>query len=309
MLLYIGDVHIKNTNVVKITTLIENIQKSEIELQAIIIGGDLLHYHEKVNTYDVNMAIKLMETCGAKATTYVLVGNHDYVDNNQFLSDLHWMNKLKISRVIIVDKPKKMIFESGEFHVLIPYVQSGRMVEALNKIPDWKEAQCVWAHQEIAGCKMNAITSNCDDEWKPNWPQLISGHIHEFQQWDNVFYPGSCINHSTGHSQGLVWIEFKDDEMEWTRSSLGLAEKFNKLIVTNKAETIKLKKSTKQVEFRGTLNEFLEFKKSSCFKQLVDAGVECKFKQTKSTIVKDFFQEMEKIVPSHLREKWNAIKK
>ena len=40
------------------------------------------------------------------STTYILVGNHDLINNQQFLSTNHWMNALKDwPNIFIVDKP------------------------------------------------------------------------------------------------------------------------------------------------------------------------------------------------------------
>ena len=56
----------------------------------------------------------------------------------------------------------------------------------------WKQCSCVFSHVCINGARYGAITVTDADIWRPEFPILISGHIHEEQNiGNNVIYTGS----------------------------------------------------------------------------------------------------------------------
>jgi UDP-2,3-diacylglucosamine pyrophosphatase LpxH len=217
--LFIGDVHIKHRAVddaLKLIAAIERIGAQEAAagspITRVIIAGDVLDTHERVDTQLLNRAYELVRVARDIAPVAVLVGNHDYINNQQFLTTNHWMNGMKEWRdVTIVDAP--IIVDNGAF-ALTPYVYPGRLVEALDRLRrwgpcgpdrpsglsgDWRDTLCVFAHQEIRGCRMGHVVSDVGDEWSPSWPPIVSGHIHERQRPAfNVFYPGAALHHAFG---------------------------------------------------------------------------------------------------------------
>jgi predicted phosphodiesterase len=123
-------------------------------------------------------------------------------NNQQYLSDTHWMNGLKEwNNVKIVDKVINIEMNEQLF-ILVPYVPVNRFIEALNTgDKDWKNATCIFAHQEFAGCKMGSIISIEGDKWLEEYPEVISGHIHLNQKpQKNIYYPGSSMQHAFGES-------------------------------------------------------------------------------------------------------------
>jgi Calcineurin-like phosphoesterase len=198
--LFIGDVHIKHRcveDVLKLIGAIERVAGADDIITRVVIAGDVLDTHEIVDAQLMNRAYELVRAARRVAPVAVLVGNHDYINNQQFLTTNHWMNGMKEWRdVTIVDEP--MIVDNGAF-ALTPYVFPGRLVEALDRTPGWRDALCVFAHQEMRGCKMGAIASTAGDDWRAEWPPIVSGHIHERQQPSaNVFYPGAALKHAFG---------------------------------------------------------------------------------------------------------------
>lgn len=182
-----------------------------------VLAGDILDTHERLHTQLMNKALELIMALARYMPTFVLVGNHDYINNSQFCSDEHWMFSLKTleghHNFTIVDQPLMYHdLSSDQRFTFAPYVPEGRFVEALNKYLDkgWLTSTCVFAHQTFKGAKMGAIVSEDGDEWDLSWPQVISGHIHERQSpQENVFYPGSIINHTFGYdSQGCFVFTF-----------------------------------------------------------------------------------------------------
>lgn len=204
-ILYITDLHIKIKNLNEIHTLIQTIETSK-NVSLVVIGGDVLN-RRNINRECYSEAEKLIKTCARIAMTYVLVGNHDYIDNNQFLTDKHWMNHIKEwPNVVIVDAVTTIM--CGFQITCVPYVPKGRLIEALDSSKtSWKQSRLVFAHQEIKGCNLGKYISCEGDVWDPSYPTLISGHIHDEQTVNhNVIYPGSTINQGPQNNWQKIWF-------------------------------------------------------------------------------------------------------
>ncbi len=200
----VGDPHFKLSAAPLLSAYIQRVARA-IDLHrpdAVILLGDLLHDHESLHTSVLNYMYQFIHEVRTRAKCYILVGNHDYINNQQFLSTCHWMNALKEwDNVTIVDSGHTIV-EGAQRFVLCPYVFPGRFVEALDTIDaEWRSATAIFAHQEIHGCRMNTLTSNEGDVWDASWPLVISGHIHDkHRPQTNVFYTGSSIQHAFGES-------------------------------------------------------------------------------------------------------------
>ena len=95
--LFVGDPHFKIKNVEYIplfTSRIVQVVKSN-KLDFVVVAGDLLDNHDRVDVEPLNLAITFIDSLRKLIKTFVLVGNHDYKNNQQFLTDHHWMNALK----------------------------------------------------------------------------------------------------------------------------------------------------------------------------------------------------------------------
>jgi DNA repair exonuclease SbcCD nuclease subunit len=262
--------------------ILENKISSLKNLNGIILAGDILDSHEKIHSQLLNRAYHFIEMCIQVAPTYVLVGNHDYINNQQFLTSCHWMNGMKKwNNVFIVDKP--LLFSISEINfICVPYVPPGRLVEALNTMNiDWKnvnQIKAIFAHQEILGCKMGAITSTKGDEWNEEWPVLISGHIHDRQKiGKNVIYPGSSINHSFGsNNQGIFKYDFFNSNFSETLIELNLEKKKNLYLNVNEINSFlnKLKKqkfdNSTSICISGSIRDLKVFKQSKDFSNLLN---------------------------------------
>ena len=97
IVLFIGDPHIQVTNIIEVELFMERLidLASQNTPDIIIIAGDLLHTHERLHTIALNKAYEMVDKMRLIAPTYVLVGNHDYISNQQFLSENHWMTAMK----------------------------------------------------------------------------------------------------------------------------------------------------------------------------------------------------------------------
>ena len=127
-ILIVGDLHFKTDNLINSEIFINQLEKivSNNKLDFIVFLGDLLHTHEKIHIDPLNQIYKLIKKLINLTKIYILVGNHDYCNNQQFLTSNHWMNILKEwKNVIIVDKVIFLKQNKYKF-IFIPYVYTGR---------------------------------------------------------------------------------------------------------------------------------------------------------------------------------------
>jgi predicted phosphodiesterase len=283
-ILFIGDPHFKIKNVEYIplfTSRIVGIIESN-ELDFVVVAGDLLDNHDRVDVEPLNLAINFIDSIRKLVKTFVLVGNHDYKNNQQFLSNNHWMNALKWwDNVTIVDD----VIEHDNF-LFVPYVPPGRFVEAIEtKFKKPFEFKALFAHQEFYGCKMGPIESKHGDKWNLDWPLVVSGHIHS-KQWPqpNIYYPGSAMQHAFGQSTGNTISLLVLDNQELICEEIDL--KMPKLVIKYMSINDVLKplkfKLTQYKKYKiilqGTQEEFQAFKKNLRYKELLAEGYKIVFK-------------------------------
>jgi DNA repair exonuclease SbcCD nuclease subunit len=284
-ILCIGDPHFRIDNVIEIDEFICKLLPliDETKPDFVVVLGDLLHTHERLHTIPLNKAYEFIDKIRQKTKTFVLVGNHDYIQNQQFLTENHWMNSLKEwDNVVIVDK----VIEYNNFY-FCPYVPPGRFVEALNTIDNWENATCIFAHQEFFGCKMGAIVSVEGDKWNEDLPLVISGHIHSKQQpQPNIYYTGSAMQHAFGESeQNIIAIFEFNDKGEFKDTVVDLLLKRKKIIYLdiNSVDTFVLPKTEDdlKITLKGNYDEFKAFKKGEKYKNLTREGIKVVFKTDK----------------------------
>jgi len=281
-ILFIGDVHIKYRNLMDLDKLEEKMMQMK-DISFIVIAGDVLDTHEIIQCQLMNRAYKLIKELKKVAPVYILVGNHDYINNQQFLTSNHWMGGMKEwDRVHVIDYPLRVVGESGHVFALVPYVPPGRLVEALDKLNDWKNVACVFAHQEIRNCKMGHIKSTDGDAWDAEWPMIVSGHIHERQNvGKNVLYPGSVLNHSFGSdNQGISKLTFQGGVMSEERVDIGLEKK---RIIYEKVNNVgNIPKEKLVIENKlclsGRREDIKRFKNTKEYTNLTSKGIKVTFK-------------------------------
>jgi len=287
----IGDQHFKISNIPEVEEYIEkicNIVKEECP-DFIVLLGDMLDQHEKIHTTPLNKAYDFIDRMRKITKTFVIVGNHDMSSNQVFLTDEHWLNGLKEwENVIVVDKVIVHSINNIEL-VFCPYVFAGRFEEALNTIEnyDWKNAKCIFCHQEFEGCKMGAISSIEGDRWDLKNPNIISGHIHKNQTINNIYYPGSSMQVSFGETDKNIIssVEFeinnegyklREIEIDLPRKKIVYVDvdEFNNFNVDKTKDKLKLTVS-------GSYEEFKTLKKTKKYKEIIDEGVQVVFKSKK----------------------------
>lgn len=284
--LVIGDPHFKKNNASDIEQLVENTLRIAKENQPdyIVCLGDLLDTHEILHIAPLNRAYNFMKELGKLAPTYLLVGNHDTINNQQYLSEHHAFQSFKkIPNLTVVDEVNEIITEEGLF-ILVPYVPNGRFVEALGtkyEKEEWEEANVIFCHQEFKGCQMGAIISENGDEWDEDWPLIVAGHIHDAQQpQSNIIYMGSALQHAFGESgeKCLGYFTFTDDGYDLEKIPTGLRRKRILYLDIGEVEEFEPEgKDHLKLVISGTTSDFKTFRKGRKFKELQKAGIKMAF--------------------------------
>lgn len=289
----IGDPHFKRDNIQnvelfisKITVLIDNVKPDFI-----VMLGDLLHDHERLHTIPLNYAYDFVRVL-SKYPTFCIVGNHDLINNQQFLTENHWMNAMKEwDNVTVVDKAV-----SWNSFLFVPYVPPGRFNEAIEEY-DLDDYSAVFCHQEFYGCKMGAIVSEHGDKWDDTNPIVIAGHIHQRQYvGENVFYPGSAMQHAFGESEIniILEMEFNGKDYKMKEHDLEMPRKRIVNVDINNVDTLELpdNKSDEipdQIRFNihSTNEEYKCFQKTKKYKELVNKGAKIVFREKKIMLQED----------------------
>lgn len=313
----IGDQHFKVDNIPDVELFINRITNlvEKKKPDFVVLLGDLLDTHERLHTIPLNKAYEFINNIRKVSKTYILTGNHDMVNHLQFLTNNHWLNYLKEwTNVVVVDNVVLEVINNKKF-VFVPYVEPGRFLEALNTLEEeWADADCIFAHQEFHGCKMGAIVSLEGDKWPEDYPNIVSGHIHNNQKpQKNIYYPGSSIQIAFGENQDniIASLTFKEDEKDYELEEIDLKLPKKKIIYTNieDVEKIDIERTDDKIKISvcGDHNEYKTFKKTKKYKELVSKGAKVIFKPKKiETQIKN--ENLKKVIENNTTDLTNFKK-
>lgn len=299
LFLAVGDIHIKLDNLLEIEHLTSHLLTilSEKKPDYLILLGDILHTHERIHTNCLNAAASLFRKCSEILPTYVLVGNHDYISNSQFLTSEHWMNPFKEwPRLTIVDR----VVRIGNT-LLCPYVPDGRLVEALNTVADWRSSSLIFAHQTLDGVKMGPSVVNGVEQWLPEYPFLCSGHIHDRQNpAENLYYTGTPMPHAFGESNDKSVCLFRIEE-ELKREEIPLDVCSKRILYLTVKEAYGFRHEPRphhylRLTVRGELEECKAFRKSEVYRKLLSQNVKIMFDEPKREKEEKKVQKVEEIL-------------
>lgn len=239
--LLIGDMHIKKENVIESSIFKEEILKiiKDTKPNLVVVLGDILHSFERVNTLCLNRATDILRSIQEISDHLVIIiGNHDYINNNQFLTDMHPFNMCKLwDKTTVVDDVTVLKFNSDfklseteeiRKFLFIPYVHVGRLEEAIKSkgldINDL-EFNGVFTHQEYDLSKMNGLSKKKGDKWILSNPICYSGHEHDYEiVQDNLRYVGACIESTT---RVVCLVEYLDTGFLEKKIKLKIPERIN----------------------------------------------------------------------------------
>lgn len=281
-ILAIGDLHSKVSNQEDIKACADKNaeQIKEKQPNAIVIMGDLANDHERSHVLAFNGIVLFFDiVCAAAADigrkVYYLIGNHDLMNNQQFLTDNHFFNAFKKwPNLVIVDRPIRLKAENG-YVLLCPYVPPGRFEEAIRPTmpPDTDSVLAIMCHQEFLGAKLGAIPSKVGDRYPEDSPLVISGHIHNYDRLQkNIVYVGSPMDHTFGEdSEKTISLFEFESPSEWTesRTNLGLPRKITITLDMTKASTFDPPDGAYiRLNLVGTAEEHTLFKTTEQYKKL-----------------------------------------
>jgi DNA repair exonuclease SbcCD nuclease subunit len=232
--LIIGDLHFKVSNIkdtdLMCTAILDQICNQRA-FDFIVVLGDTLDRHETIHVTPLCRSVSFLSKLMEIAPVYLLIGNHDLKNNRQFLSPEHPFSALKFwgPRMTVVDTVISRTINEKLF-IFVPYTPPGRFEEALATLDSdqWKQATCIFAHQEFKGAQMGAVESNEGDVWPLDYPLIISGHIHEYQRLQpNIWYLGTPIQQSFGDQdrKTISSVHFDSQGAHEERLDLGVPRK------------------------------------------------------------------------------------
>ena len=268
-ILCVGDIHIKPSNLSFVKLLTDRIilEISNSSPDFVVFLGDLSDSHEKIHTQCLNAIQSLLNKVSKACPTFALIGNHDIISPNLFLTKEHPFGTFDIEgRLQIIDKP----IQAGAM-LFVPYVPAGRFKEALSGI-DMTPFKIVFAHQEFLGCKFNGQESSVGDHW--DLPiQVVSGHIHEKQSVGMVYYTGTPYQTNFGESANksiaLVELNEMTGSIAIQEIYLGMPQKITEHLDITEARKFEIPENTDlRLTISGTHDQIAAFKKGTKAQEL-----------------------------------------
>jgi predicted phosphodiesterase len=291
-ILAIGDLHFKRTNLPQLDIVVEKILQLETP-DIYVLLGDINDTNDVAYMDPYNRIVRFVESLCKRAPVYMLIGNHDRRNNADFLSGEHFFNAFKHwPGVVVVDstfvtecrctQSNERTLESqasdGVLLTFVPYVPPGRLIEALDVDPRWRQSRVVFAHQEIRGVVYNGQVSTVGDKWQPSFPLIVSGHIHDYSHEKNVLYTGSPIQHSFSEKEEkfVVLLTVEKETLSWKNIALDVPVK---RVVRLTADNMDLSRvdvqpsSDVKVIVEGTRGDLHDIARQPAMKKLKEKGV------------------------------------
>jgi predicted phosphodiesterase len=233
MILIIGDPHLSKSNSLETDQLLKDILFiiDNKKIDFVVILGDIMHDHDTCKIPIMMRVHEMIEKISDRVMVYILIGNHDRVNNKVYLTDEHAFNAYKKwKNVVIVDTAKTTTWNDKKI-CFMPFVPDGRYMEALKDCEiDPMNFDLFFAHQEFLKCSINKLTKSKCDDWLDEYPLTISGHIHEYEMvGSNLIYVGTPFNHTYGE-KGEKGLFILHPEMELEMVKLNIPKKVTKTI-------------------------------------------------------------------------------
>jgi len=254
----------------------------------IVVMGDVLDRFEAIHVSPLTRATKFLYQLSLHARLFLLIGNHDRPNNSVFLTEQHPFNALKHwPNCTVVDTTTAMTIR-GRLFVFVPYVYPGRLFEALERTPEWPKADAIFAHQELRGARLGVQTSAVGDVWAPDYPLIISGHIHDYHELQpNAVYVGTPLQHGYGDSAdktvSLFTFPGPEDKVALEHRCLSLGLPRKRIMHMTAAELMQLSLDDGEglkIIVTGNEAEIRTAARSLQAKQLQEVGVKVVYRET-----------------------------
>lgn len=298
---------------------------------AIVVLGDTLHQHARMDLQTRCHAVAFLSELKKIAPLFVIIGNHDRINNQEFETPVHpFVGEKQWPNTYIIDETQEHEID-GKLFLFVPYVPEDRIHEVLTP---WEVSNyhAVFSHIEVKGAMVGGKASEAD-EWTWEIP-LITGHIHnKHRVGDFVSYPGTPIHMSFGEDGEKTVSEytFSDAPVQghWCKSRHGcVAEETFKLPV-EPLQTLTMTpkeffafhppKDVRSIRFsiKGKDVEIQKLKTSDRYAEWVAKGVLFKFPRVEAVAAatptehKGFLQIAEEALlkeDPEVREAWETIR-
>ena len=119
---------------------------------------------------------------------------------------------------------------------------------------------------------MGAIISIDGDEWKNEYPQIISGHIHDNQKvGNNIYYPGAPLQHAFGDSNTRVVCIIENNNIK----DVPLDVPKKKIIKTSISDLnlSNIDSKNLKLKIKASNEEFKLFKQTKEYKECIEKGI------------------------------------
>ena len=275
-ILSVGDPHIKISDMDQFKLFREAlmVQVAKCQPNLIVIMGDLLDRFEIVHVLALNEAHSFIAELSSISPVYLLIGNHDLINNNTYLGKQHAFNSLKLWKdVRIIDKPTILNIEHLSF-CFVPYTPPGKFIDALNTIGGWSVCTTIFSHQEFYGCKLGALLSDKGDTWPENYPMIVNGHIHDYcRVQKNILNIGASRYISFGETdkKTISLFTYKDMSVTEQRIDLGLPRRITYDVAAKDVKVLHIPDDViARINISGTTEELIALKKTKEYRDLCE---------------------------------------
>jgi len=186
-LLLVGDPHLKKYKQHEYLPMIEQIvgHAERLKPDGVALMGDLLDAHDTIDLTAQCDAQRLVFELSQRLQlrTIVLVGNHDRINNSEYLTKYSSLYGLSYTpQIELIDQPK-IIDLKGIKIGAVPYIPTGRYEEAIRGTGEeeqWRAVRLNLTHQDWRGSVYNGqVSTEGDESLTPEIP-TYNGHIHDY---------------------------------------------------------------------------------------------------------------------------------
>lgn len=245
-IMLIGDIHFQSQAYEQGEEFIQKclVKLEQYKPKMVVLLGDILDTFGDSKEAPFNQCYNFISKIVSKdwcIALFIMIGNHDLINQTQFLSDKHFFNPYKKwPKVVVVDIPIHLTYKGETTKdrniVMCPYVYHGRFKEALDcantyytlseytglvflsekhsKV-DYSNVHLVMCHQEFKGVTYGNVISTQGDVLTKNLKniQIVTGHIHEKFIMGNIRGIGSARQVSFGEpaNKSIVSLSFSDE--------------------------------------------------------------------------------------------------
>ena len=201
--------------------VIDTINKLADKDDIFIQLGDFFDRRTNIGTSIIKTAIELLKDI--KIDTYILVGNHDTVKNDDHTLISTEFLKYVSSKIHIVKEPTALLTADDKKMLLMPYYTAKTAKEIFNNMTD--EYDCMFTHLDFTGLKMNKyqLSDTCLDTKNLRVKKIFNGHIHLTQIKDNIINVGSAYELTIAdedNQKNLLIYDTISDEVQFIKNTI-----------------------------------------------------------------------------------------